>query len=80
MENKLDPKSKKKKKKKKKAAEHCQNIVLLQPIVTSTRSTVYIKGCRMGRSEKVSLWYVAINQHYQSTLDFFFLNFRISSC
>ena len=28
-----------------------------------------LKGCRMGRSDKVSLWYMF---HYQSTLDFAF--------
>ena len=34
------------------------------------------KGCRMGRSDKVSLWYVSL----LITLDFAFFYFRISNC
>ena len=42
-----------------------------------------IKGCRMGRSDKVSLWYVSLLINTRFRFFFFFFNFfyfRISNC
>ena len=48
------------------------NFEMLKKLV----DVLHLKGCRMGRSDKVSLWYVSllINTRFR------FLYFRISNC
>ena len=55
-----------------------QNLELLldAPDFTTFLTVEAFKGCRMGRSEKVSLWYVSLLINTRFRL----LYFRISNC